>query len=78
MSQSIQESDFIFYTSADGKINIPIIVGNETVWATQKKMAELFEVEVPNISKHITNIYEDKELDKAATVSKMETVQQEA
>lgn len=72
-----QDSDFIFYTTPNGKINIPVIVGEDTIWTNQKKIAEIFGVDVPNISKHISNIFEEGELDRKATVSKMEIVQQE-
>lgn len=68
-------SDFIFYTTDDGVVRISVILRNETVWLTQKAMAELFEVNVPAISKHLRNIYDSGELTKKATVSKMETVQ---
>ena len=44
---------------------------------TQKAMAELFDVEQPAIAKHLINIYNEKELDKASTYSKMELVQKE-
>jgi len=50
---------------------------NETIWLTQTAMAELFGVNVPAISKHLANIYEEGELIREATVSKMETVQNE-
>jgi len=50
---------------------------NETFWMTQKAMAELFDVNVPAISKHLTNIYDEEELIKKSTVSKMEIVQKE-
>ena len=50
---------------------------NETVWCTQKAMAALFDVGVPAISKHLANVFETGELNEEATISKMETVQQE-
>ena len=56
---------------------VEIFVHNETVWLPQKRMAELFGVNVPAISKHLNNIYEDGELIKDATVSILETVQKE-
>jgi len=68
-------SDFIFYTTDDGVVKVGVIVQNETVWLTQKAMAELFDVQVPAISKHLNNIFESGELSPKATVSKMETVQ---
>ncbi len=54
-----------------------MIFNDETFWLTQKRMAELFGVEVPAINKHLSNIYDTGELIKEATVSILETVQQE-
>ncbi len=50
-------------------------IKDETIWTTQKAMAELFSVGVPNISKHLKNIYEKGEFKKEATIYKMEIVQ---
>jgi len=50
------------------------VVRDETIWLTQKAMALLFGVNVPAISKHLQNIYDSGELNKNATISKMETV----
>lgn len=60
---------------SDGKEDgIQVLYKDETIWATQKAMAELFEVGVPAVSKHLKNIFESGELDRTVTVSKMETV----
>ena len=56
---------------------IQIRYENETLWMTQKAMAELFDVEQPAIAKHLINIYNERELDKNSTYSKMELVQKE-
>ena len=57
MSKDLKkQSDFIFYRSQDGNINIQVIVGDETVWTTQKGMAELFGVDRTVITKHLSNI----------------------
>ena len=71
------QSQIVLYTTPDGEIKIDAIVRNETIWLTQASMAELFGVNVPAISKHLANIYEEEELNREATVSKMETVQTE-
>lgn len=71
------QSEIVLYTTADGKIKIDTVLQNETIWLTQKKMAELFHVNIPAISKHLSNIYEEGELKRDSTVSKMEIVQQE-
>jgi hypothetical protein len=58
-------------------VKIEVVFNDETFWLTQKRMAELFGVEVPAINKHLSNIYETGELNKTATISILETVQQE-
>lgn len=74
---SMTESQIILYTTPDGDIKVDTVLQNETIWLTQTAMAELFGVNVPAISKHLANIYEEGELSREATVSKMETVQNE-
>ena len=64
----------MLYQTDDGNVNVSVIYYDETFWLTQKAMAELFGVNVPIISKHLQNIYEDGELFKNSTISKMETV----
>ena len=54
--------------------NVQVVIKDETIWCTQKAMAQLFGVGVPAISKHLSRIYEEKELNKDTTVSKMEIV----
>ena len=68
----------VIYQSSDGLVKMEAIVdaSNETIWATQKAMAELFGVNVPAISKHLKNIYSEGELSESMTISKMETVVQ--
>lgn len=67
----------ILYRTADGRTALDVRLAGETVWLTQAQIADLFAVNVPAISKHIKNIYADRELTRKATVSKMETVQTE-
>ena len=58
----------------DGKEDgIHVLYSHETIWATQKAMAELFGVGIPAVSKHLKNIFEDGELDEISVISKMET-----
>ena len=66
-------TNFVFFKIDKSKVNIDVLLENETLWITQKKMAELFEVNVPAISKHLKNIFETKELEQNAVVSIMET-----
>ncbi|MBR3323852.1 virulence RhuM family protein [Candidatus Saccharibacteria bacterium] len=65
--------DFMFYNSPDGKQKISAYFKDETVWLTQKGMAELFDVQKSAISKHLSNIFSDKELDEDSVVSILET-----
>lgn len=74
---AFQYNDIIFYSTPGGDIKIEVIFNDETFWLTQKRMAELFGVEVPAISKHLNNIYESGELETDSTISILETVQQE-
>jgi len=71
------QTSFLLYTGNDGKINIEVFLKDETLWLTQKAMAELFGVKIPAISKHLSNIFESGELEKKATLSVLETVQKE-
>ncbi len=70
-------TDFLLYTAPEGDVKVEVILNKETVWLTQKSIANLFGVNVPAISKHLNNIYETGELEKDATVSVLETVQKE-
>ena len=70
-----KELQFLLYTTPNENIKIGVVVNDETLWLTQKAMAELFGVGVPAISKHIKNIFEEGELSENTTVSKMETVE---
>ncbi|MEE1314195.1 MAG: virulence RhuM family protein [Faecalimonas sp.] len=71
------EHEIVLYQLDNTNVCVNVIFKDETFWLTQKAMAELFDVNVPAISKHLTNIFEDEELVKESTVSKMETVQME-
>ena len=72
-----RDFQFLVYRSANQDVSVSAIIKDETVWLTQKVMAELFDVNVPAVSKHLQNIYEEGELNRDATVSKMEIVQTE-
>lgn len=66
---------FLIYKSADEDVSVNAVIKDESVWLTQKAMAELFDVNPQAITKHLANIYEEGELDKISTCSKMEQVQ---
>lgn len=64
------ESDFLFYTGPDGKVHIEVIYASESVWMTQKRMAELFNIDRTGISRHINNIFETGELEEEVVSAK--------
>lgn len=72
-----QKHDIVLYQIDDTNVCVSVVYKDETFWLTQKAMAELFDVNVPAISKHLQNIFDEGELEKEATVSKMEIVQLE-
>jgi hypothetical protein len=72
LNSAIEQGQFFLYKDSAGNVQINTLMRDETFWLTQKTMAELFEVEVPAISKHIKNIFEDGELKENQVVSKME------
>ncbi len=72
----MNENKIEIFQSANGEIEFKGDVNSETLWATQKQLAQLFGTKVPAINKHIKNIIDENELT-IATISKMETVQLE-
>ncbi len=77
MAPEDEMTEFLLYNSPEGNIKVEVFLHDENVWLTQKRMAELFDVGIPAISKHLDNIYEEGELDKKSTISILETVQKE-
>ena len=70
-------TEFLLYTTPNGKVKVEIFLRDETVWLTQAKIAELFNTERSVITKHIQNIYIEEELRKDATCAKFAQVQNE-
>ena len=68
-----QTTEFLLYTAPNGAIKVEVLLSNESIWLTQKRMAELFGVGVPAISKHLKNIFDSGELAEAVVVSVLET-----
>ena len=66
-------AEFLIFMLEGKENGIQVMYKNETIWATQKAMAQLFDVGVPAISKHLKNIFESGELDGKSVISKMET-----
>lgn len=75
----LQKTEFLLFQSQDGEgdARIQVAVKDETIWLTQKGMADLFGVGVPAVAKHLENIYQDAELQRDATISILEMVRQE-
>jgi len=77
--RSLQEktSQIIIYQTETGDTRLEVRLEDETVWLTQKLMADLFQVTVPTVNKHIKNIFNEKELFPDATIRKFRIVQKE-
>lgn len=73
MSNEIQ---FLLYSLPDEEGKVQVVIKDETIWCTQKAMAQLFGIGIPAISKHLKNIFEEGELQKEVVVSKMEITTQ--
>lgn len=73
----MDRGEIIIYQTADGETCLDVRMENDSVWLTQAQIAQLFGTEIPAISKHIRNIFQSGELEREATVSKMEIVRQE-
>ena len=69
-----REVQFLLYNMPEDSGKVQVIIKDETIWCTQKAMAQLFGVGVPAVSKHLKNIFEEGELLPEMTISKMETV----
>lgn len=66
-----QMTDFILYSTPDGSVKIEAFLHNETIWLTQKKIAELFGVDRSVVAKHLKNIFDSFELDKDSVCAKI-------
>ena len=67
------QNEFLLYTAPDGAVKVDVFLKDETVWLTQKALAELFGVKVPAINKHLKNIFESGELAEESVISILET-----
>ncbi|WP_289021247.1 virulence RhuM family protein [uncultured Salegentibacter sp.] len=72
-----EESEFLLYNTPQGDVRLQVLVLDETVWLTQEGMQDLFGRAKSTISEHISNVFEEKELEREATVRKFRTVQTE-
>lgn len=67
-----KQMEMVLYHSDEGDVCVDAYIMDESLWITQKAMAELFGVQVPAISKHLKKIFEEDELDEKVVVAKME------
>lgn len=65
-----EQSEIVLYTSPDGRVKVDVFLQDETVWLTQKKLAELFEVEVNTVNYHIKEIFDSGELKENSVIRK--------
>ena len=72
-----QRNEIIFYSSPQGDVKIEVFFNDETFWLNQKKLSELFGVDVRTVNEHLQNIYKINELEQEATIRKIRIVQKE-
>lgn len=73
----MKEIQYVLYSLNQEDIKVKVALQDETLWATQRGMAELFEVSIPTINEHLKNIYESNELDSESTIRNFRIVQTE-
>jgi len=69
--------EFVLYQTEDGRTRLEVRMADQTVWLTQRQIAELFQITVPTVNEHLKGIYEERELDGSATIRKFRIVQNE-
>lgn len=72
LSLQDQTTEFLLYTAPNGAIKVEVLLSGETLWLTQERMAELFGVQRPAITKHLKNIFESNELQEEVVCSILE------
>ncbi len=72
MSEGVEQ--FMFYASENGTIKVQVLLGEETVWASQKGIADIFDVSIPTINEHLKNVFESNELEVSTTIRKIRTL----
>ena len=65
-------NEILLYTTPNGKVKVEIYLQNETIWLTQQKIADLFGVQRPAVTKHLKNIFESSELNEKSVSSILE------
>ena len=76
-SENKNRGEIIIYKTPKNGVSLDVRLEKETVWLPLNQIAELFSTDKSGVSRHISNIYQDGELGKKATVAKIATVQQE-
>jgi hypothetical protein len=69
--------EILLYSTPDGTVRVEVAFEDETFWLTQKKMAELFDVDIRTVNEHLKNIFFSNELQPLATIRKFRIVQTE-
>ncbi len=75
--KKLHDNQVVFYESSDGTVSIEVLYAEENIWLTQKRMAELFNCSIDNISLHLKNIYHENEVDQKSTTEEFSVVQKE-
>ncbi len=70
-------SEFLIYTTPNGKVKIEVFIRDENIWLTQDKIASLFGVQRPAITKHLKNIFDSSELNEDSVSSILEHTEQD-
>src|SRR2546426_702709 len=73
----VSSSNFVLYTTPSGEVKLEVFLQDETLWLTQKMMAQLFGVDVRTINEHLKNVYQSEELAENSTIRKIRIVQNE-
>lgn len=71
-NELVKQISYVLYKADEEDVKVNALLKDESIWLTQKSMAELFDVNVPAVSKHLKNIFAEGELDEDVVVSKME------
>ena len=75
-SNITKQMEIVLYRTEDDSVTVSAVIKDESIWITQRAMAELFGVQTPAISKHLKSIFEQGELNEEVVISKMETTTQ--
>jgi hypothetical protein len=77
MKKEIIQSDIVFYSSPEGNVHVEVVFQDEDFFLSQKRMAELFGVDVRTVNEHLKNIFQSGELSQGSTIRKIRIVQKE-